>query len=206
MSTEKIVELPKTLLANQVDPLDVLILNELSAGASRSTLADELNKKYEMKLTRTEVERRVDKMIRNGILLPNQTIIINPIKLFDHIFLNWLKLPLRPLLRRDELTWSRATERILEISKKYGNMIMMLFTPEGEGEYDLVAFVCTNDLRKYYEFLEELTREELIEKSKTQRVHYPSMFYFNPVILPSYEEYKQVYTHYKKVLEQMRTE
>jgi DNA-binding Lrp family transcriptional regulator len=206
MIEEKLAECPKAMFANQIDPLDILILNELSVGASRTTLADEINKKYGMKLTRTEVERRIDKMCDNGVLLRHQTIVTNPVKIFDHVFLNWLKLPLRPLLRRDELTWTRATERILEISKRYGNMIMMLFTPEGEGEYDLAAFVCTNDLQKYYKFLEELTREELIEKSKTQRVHYPAMFYFNPVILPSYEEYKQVYVHYKKVIEQMRTE
>lgn len=200
---ESIAELPKALLTNQIDPLDVLILNELSAGASRTTLADELNQKYGMKLTRTQVEKRINRMIEDKILLSHHTISINPIKLFDHVFLNWLKLPLRPLLRRDELTWSRATEQILEISKKYGNMIMMLFTPEGEGEYDLVAFVCTNNLKEYYSFLEELTKEELIEKSKTQRVHYPAMFYFNPTILPSYDEYRKVHAHYRKVLEQM---
>ena len=200
---ESIAELPKALLTNQIDPLDVLILNELSAGASRTTLADELNQKYAMKLTRTQVEKKINRMIKDKILLSHQTISINPIKLFDHIFLNWLKLPLRPLLRRDELTWSRATEQILEISKKYGNMIMMLFTPEGEGEYDLVAFVCTNNLKEYYSFLEELTKEELIEKSKTQRVHYPAMFHFNPIILPSYDEYRKVYAYYRKVLEQM---
>lgn len=207
MSEEKRIEPPKALFANRIDPIDILILNELSAGKSRTTLAEEINKKYGTKLKRSEVEKRIDRMVSDEILLSDrQTVIVNPIKLFDHVFLNWLKLPLRPLLRRDELTWKRATERILEISKKYGNMIMMLFTPEGEGEYDLVAFVCTNDLQKYYDFLEELTREELIEKSKTQRVHPPSKFYFNPVIIPYYEEYKQIYNKYKTILEQMQAE
>jgi DNA-binding Lrp family transcriptional regulator len=199
-------ELPKAMLANEVDPLDVLILNELSAGKSRTTLAEELKKNYDIELSRTEVERRINMMIEKGVLERIHTIITNPVKLFDHVFLNWWKLPLRPLLRRDELTWDEATKRILKISKKYGNMIMMLFTPEGEGEYDLVAFVCTNDLQKYHEFLEELAREELLEKSKTQRVHSPSGVHFDPVILPSYEEYKKVYIKYKKVLEKMRFE
>jgi DNA-binding Lrp family transcriptional regulator len=207
MSEEKIIEFPKALFANQIDPIDVLILNELSVGKSRTTLAEELKKEYGIDITRTEVEKRIDTLEKKQVILSSApTIITNPIKLFDHIFLNWLKLPLRPLLRRDELTWKRASERIIEISKKYGEMIMMLFTPEGEGEYDLVAFVCTNDLRRYYEFLEELTKEELIEKSKTQRVHVPSMFYFNPRLLPSFESYKQLYLEHKKRIEQMRSE
>lgn len=199
-------ELPKAMLTNEVDPLDVLILNELSAGKSKTTLAEELKKNYDIELSRTEVEKRIDLMVEKGVLTRIHTVITNPVKLFDHVFLNWWKLPLRPLLRRDELTWDEATKRILEISRKYGNMIMMLFTPEGEGEYDLVAFVCTNDLQRYYKFLEELTREELLEKSKTQRVHSPSMVHFDPTILPSYEEYKETYAKYKKALEKMRSE
>jgi DNA-binding Lrp family transcriptional regulator len=204
MSGEKLSELPKAMLANEIDPLDILILNELSAGKSRTTLADELKKNYNIELSRLDVEKRIDIMFKKGVLTRIHTIIVNPVKLFDHVFLNWWKLPLRPLLRRDELTWDEATKRILEISRKYGNMIMMLFTPEGEGEYDLVAFVCTNDIQKYYEFLEELTKEELLEKSKTQRVHSPSMVFFDPVILPSYEESKETYTKYMKALEKMQ--
>jgi len=206
MSGEELSKLPKVMLANEIDPLDVLILNELSVGKSRTTLAEELKKNYNIELSRTEVEKRINIMVQKGVLTRTHTIITNPIKLFDHVFLNWWKLPLRPLLRRDELTWDEATKRILEISRKYGNMIMMIFTPEGEGEYDLVAFVCTNDLHKYYEFLEELTREELLEKSKTQRVHSPSMVFFDPVILPSYEECKKTYTKYKQALKKMRLE
>lgn len=206
MSEEKLSELPKAMLASGIDPLDVLILNELGAGKSRTTLAEELKRNHNVELSRTEVEKRIDTMVQKGVLIRTHTIITNPVKLFDHVFLNWWKLPLRPLLRRDELTWDEATRRILEISRKYGNIFMMIFTPEGEGEYDLVAFVCTNDLQKYYEFLEELTREELLEKSKTQRVHSPSMVFFDPLVLPSYEECKETYREYKQVLEEMRLE
>jgi len=201
---DELMELPKAILRNRIDPLDVLILNKLSAGASKTTLADEINKEYGMSLKRTEIEKRVERLTQNGVLLRLQTIVVDPTKLFDHVFLIWLKLPLRPLLRRDELTWKRASQRILEINKKFGNTIMLLFTPEGEGEYDIVALVCTNDLTKHYLFLEQLTKEELIEKSKTQRVHYPALFYFDPVLLPSYEECKYAYAQFKETLEQMK--
>ena len=200
----EIYEYPKAMLRNGVDPVDILILNELGNGKSKSTLADELSK-YGVTLTRTEVEKRIGRMKENGVLLLEDTVVVDPTKLFDHVFLNWLKLPLRPLLRRDELTWKRAAERILEINGRMGRHMMMLFTPEGEGEYDLVALVCTNDLAGYYAFLEQLARDELLEKSKTQRVHFPAMFHFDPLILPSYEQSKNAYDYCRKKLEGMKT-
>jgi len=203
--SEEIKEYPKTMMRNQIDPLDILILNELSRGASQTTLEQRLAKEYNISLKRAEIDKRVSNLIQKKVLLKHETIAIDPTKLYDHVFLNWLKLPLRPLLRRDELTWRRASERILELDNKWGGHIMMLFTPEGEGEYDLVALVCTNDLAKYYEFLEQLTRDELVEKSKTQRVYFPAIFHFNPVLLPSFEECKQAYKYCKERMEQMAT-
>lgn len=206
MSRHDIPEFPKAMVVNGVDPIDILILNKLYVGKSKTTLAEELKKDFGIEIKRSEIEKRIEKMTERGVIVRTQTIIVNPVKLFDHVFLNWLKLPLRPLLRRDELTWTQATEKIIGISKKYGKMIMTLFTPEGEGEYDLVAFVCTNDLPEYYRFLEELTREELLEKSKTQRVHSPSMVYFDPVIIPLYEECREALILHKKKLADMRIE
>jgi DNA-binding Lrp family transcriptional regulator len=209
--TEETKEYSKAMMRNNVDPIDVLILNALSRGASPTTLEQRLAKEYDVPLKRTEIDKRINNLLKKKVLLKPEanetisTITVDPTKVFDHVFLNWLKLPLRPLLRRDELTWRRASERILELDEKWGRHIMILFTPEGEGEYDLVALVCTNDLAKYYEFLEQLTRDELVEKSKTQRVFFPAKFYFNPVLLPSFEECKEAYKHCKERLEQMST-
>ena len=246
---ENQLKIPKNLITNGLDSIDVLILNKLydktygwekrqslsqqekkeledlsvnkwkREGASITTLHTEINKELKelgekTEISRTEIERRIKILYEKGIILRHHAVIINPTKLFDHIFHVYLKIPisspLRTAITRESFSWWEAISKIWETDKnetdrkgKVFDMVRMLGTIEGTGEYDVILLVYTNDIERFSELLKKLTDMNYIEKSMTQRIWGPTGMKFNPIKIPDFFEYKKAISKIKNFIKDM---
>jgi hypothetical protein len=184
----------------------------LIEGASPTTLHNMINaelKGYVKKdFTRAEVEKRIQTLAEKRILQRSHIICIDPSKLFDNVFLLFLKIPILSPFRRVEIGWLNAVEKIWNADKewkdKFGrefNLVRLIGVVEGTGEYDVVLLVFTNNMRKVSYFLEMLQREGYIEKSMTQRIWPPGGMNFNPIALPDFFSYARAVEKRRKNLE-----
>lgn len=198
--------MPEALKAwRYITPLDILILNKLKEGGSPSTLFEAINDKLKTNYSRGEIQKRIDELKKNGILKEYGTAIVDISRLYNHILLTAIKFAFPPLTRREAavMSWSESWKKVRDImAKEFKELsLLMMFTPEGEGEYDLYMLICTNNEDQYADFQNELLKEELIEKSKTQRVLSPHGFHFCPSVMPSYEEFEESVELYKERFE-----
>lgn len=203
MENEK--QVPEALKAwRYITPLDMLILNKLKEGGSPSTLFEAINDKLGTNYSRGEIQKRIEELRKNGILKEYGTAIVDISKLYNHTMLTAVKFAFPPISRREAavMSWSESWKKVRKIMEdEFKELsLLMMFTPEGEGEYDLYMVICTNSEDRYADFQNELLREELIEKSKTQRVLSPHGFHFSPSIMPSYEEFRDASELYKERL------
>jgi DNA-binding Lrp family transcriptional regulator len=219
-----------------VDPLDLFILNKLHdltygwekrkdltpderellekrrtkpwlrEGASITTLDKVIKRELGLEISRSEVERRIEKLASRGILLSTHSIVIDPTKLFNHVAHIYLKIPISSPLR--SLTWWEAVEKIWEVDKKPEHeadvptdIIRELGVIEGTGEYDVILFVYTNDMNEVSRLLKKLTTKGYIEKSMTQRIWTPTGIKFDPIKVPDYEAYVKTLTKLHSFLE-----
>jgi len=233
-------ELPKSMVRNRIDTIDLFILNKLNdktygwkgredlspeekqlldeqegqpwlrEGASISTLDKVIRKEMGIDITRTEVERRIQRLAANGVLLGLHSVIVDPTKLFDHVAHIYLKIPISSPLRTAALGWWEALDKIWTMDKKPGHgeiatdIVRIAGVIEGTGEYDLILLVYTNDMENVSSFLHRLAREGYIAKSMTQRVWTPTGIKFDPVTMPEFEPYVEAISRYSKVLEHMK--
>jgi len=235
MAVSELPRFPKSILENELDPIDIYILNKLNdktygwerrdlsseerkfldeykmkpwkrEGAAISTLADEMNKELGTDLTRRDVESRVERMASKGVVKFLHAIIIDPTKIYDHVFHTYIKFPIaHPLRARG---WWDIGE-IWDIDKKEKDeegreldMIRLLGIIEGTGEYDAILMMYTNDLTQYSSMLRKLRDKGFIEKSMTQRIWPPTGLKFDPVKIPDYDYYLAAFNqHYKRINE-----
>lgn len=235
-------ELPKRMIKNRIDPLDLYILNKLHdkaygweerkdltpeegkyleekrakpwmrEGASVTTLDRVIKKELNIDITRSEVERRIEKLANDRVLLSLHSIIVDPTKLFDHVAHIYLKIPVSsPVLRTGGLTWWEALEKIWTIDKtpefkgeSPTDIIRLGGVIEGTGDYDLILLIYANDMEKVSRFLHKLAKAGYIEKSMTQRIWIPTGIKFEPVAIPEAETYARAVSTYSEILENMR--
>jgi len=235
-------ELPKNMIKYKIDPIDIFILNKLHdktygwegrkdltleekelldekerkqwlrEGASITTLDKMIKKELNIDITRPEVERRIEKLARDGILLSLHSLVIDPSKLFDHIAHIYLKIPIYSPVRAPGATlgWWESVKTIWAADKesKLGesptDIIRLAGVVEGTGDYDLILLVYTNDMEEISRFLRKLTDAGLIEKSMTQRIWAPTGVKFDPIRIPEFETYSQTISKYAEVIESMK--
>jgi len=235
-------ELPKSMIKNKIDPLDLYIINKLHdrlygwekrkdltpeekillderrrkpwlrEGASITTLDKIIKRELGLNITRAEVERRIERLAHDGIILSTHSIVIDPSKLFDHIANIYLKIPVASPLKTAGLGWWEAIDKIWEIDKKAEfpgdvptDIIRQLGVIEGTGEYDLILFVYTNDMEEISRFLKKLADKGYIEKSMTQRIWIPTGIKFDPIKVPDFETYAKIVAKLSEVIESMKS-
>ena len=198
---------PLQAWAYDIEPLDVCILNELVAGSSPSTLYQTIKNNYGHDYSRNEINNRIESLkSRNFLIKVGERFFANPSRIYNHLLLSLIKLPLfRPYVGQFK-GWKDAQIAIKQlIDDKFKELsILLIFTPEGERAYDICLFLCTNQMSKYYDFLEDAGKLGLIESSQTIKAHVPAGFYFNPGIVPSYEEFSRTTNFYKQKLPKMK--
>lgn len=238
MTLKELEELPKNMIRNGIDPLDLFIINKLHdrtygwekrkdltpqeqmeledrrrkpwlrEGASITTLDRVIKKELGINISRSEVERRVERLAKDGIIISTHSIVIDPTKLFDHVANIYLKIPISGLKAID---WWEAIQRIWETDKKSEypgepptDIIRQIGVIEGTGEYDLILLVYTNNMEDISRLLKKLTSKGYIEKSQTQRIWIPTGLYFDPIQIPSFEKYAEIVSIYGEIFENMK--
>lgn len=201
MSDERKLEPYKTMWSNHISVVDLQILHALREGRG-STNLDEYFSDIGFKFSRPYLKNKVEEMKKREIILEEKTVIVNPRKIFDYMFLTFVKIHLPAV--RGVIDWRGAHNEIVELNRRY-NILSMTFTVEGTGEYDLVLFVFVNDVDVYYEFIAELTRLGWVEKVDGKKVHAAEKagFLFTPSLLPDVAEYRKAVRKYHKELGSM---
>jgi DNA-binding Lrp family transcriptional regulator len=187
---------------NRIDPADLFILALLAEGmtATDAEVASAVNERFGLSLSSSDVEARVGRMERERILLRRRTALVNPIKLYDFVFLVFLKLHLPSILERATVTWDVATEEILKLNRAYGSPVKVLFTVLGWGEYDLAGLVYVDDLEVYHRFQNALLEKGFIERYDSKTVHQGVAFHFDPVSVPDLDPSMERLRQYAGVL------
>jgi len=185
----------------------------LIEGASPTTLHKMINDELKdylggKQFSRPEIEKRIQVLADKGVLRRVHTISVDPSKLFDSLFLLFLKVPIFSPDRRIEIGWLNAVEKIWKADKewrdKFGqafDLVRLIGVVEGTGEYDLGLLVFTNNMRKVSHFLERLQRHGYVEKSMTQRIWPPGGMEFDPIIIPDFFSYARAVDKRRSVLE-----
>ncbi len=182
----------ETLLSNRVDPVDLCLLQNLCDGRDpvAKHVLEDMEKTCGVKLNREEVDARLTRMEESGVILRRKTALLDPTKLYDHVFLILLKLHLPSVVPgKGTLSWDEAVDEIWTISQEKGRPIRILFTILGWGDYDIAALAYVNDLAGYYEFQKELAERGIIEKYDTKTLHHFGIPYkFEPIMVPGHRE------------------
>ena len=198
-------ELKRNQWRNRIDPVDLFVLEKLSQGEDPSSKAvlGELNDRFGISLTRRDIEARIERLQTEEVVLRRKTVLVDPTKLYDYVFLIFIKLHLPSMVSRATTTWDTATQTILEINERYNSPVKILFTILGWGEYDLAGIVYVDDQDEYYRFQKELTQQGFIEKYDTKTVHQGVRFYFEPVSIPDVEQSREQLEEYRVVLSKL---
>jgi DNA-binding Lrp family transcriptional regulator len=193
------------LLRQEIDPIDLLILRELLEGTPESNIPDKIKEETGVAISRATIRQRIANMENKKIILKKNTVIVDPSKLYTHIYLAFIKTNLlSPIAPAGIKSWRDAFEEIKRINNEYGNPIRILFNIGGTGEYDFVAFIYMNDPNKYHDFKEALVkRTGIIEKYDTKYVDTPELFFFDPISVPDYKEYEKWLRRSNVVIEKM---
>ncbi len=206
MSTAKRTKPPfASLRSHEVTPIDLFILDQLKEGASEKEISEKIKEKFGATISRSTVRERIETLKAKGIIRKIDTIAVNPAKLYDFLYLAFVKTSLTSILGpAGAIPWREAYERILKVNEKYGNPIKILFNVGGTGEYDFVMLIYVNDTLKYHEFKEALVKETgIIEKFDSKYVELPELLYYNPISIPDYEEYRDSLIFYQKAGEKI---
>jgi DNA-binding Lrp family transcriptional regulator len=195
----------KNMWANKISVVDLQICRLLLQGHGSSTLDVHFEKDLgypKGKFTRPYLANRVEELKKQEIILKENTIVVNPIKFFDYLFLTFVKIHLPTV--RGFIDWGGAFDDVKKLNKDYG-FLSMVFTVEGTGEYDLVLFIFTNDIDRYYDFVTDLTRLGWVEKVDGKKVHTAKKagFFYEPVLLPDVDEYWNAVQEYYARLGEM---
>jgi DNA-binding Lrp family transcriptional regulator len=222
--------LPQCFVRYDIDEIDLYILNklhnktygwqkrkELSAeqqrfleeykrcpwkreGASVSTLNKDLEEELGVRISRPEVEARVERLAAKGVITSLHSLVINPVTLYDNVFFAFWKIPLSQTM--NPFGWWDIG-RFWEIDKsemdsrgRALDLIRILGVPEGTGSYDFVSLVYENDLNRHRALLERLQARGFLVSSTTQRVWQPTPFFFDPIKIPDYDAYTPMFKKY----------
>ena len=233
--------LPKSFVKHGLDDIDIYIINklhdktygwnrrkELTAdqrkfldecalkpwkreGASLSTLNSDIAEELGIKLSRGDVETRVELLVKKGIIISLHALVINPFTLYDHVLWIFWKIPLSQAMRPygwwdiKKLWDIDKTEK--DSSGKVLDLIRILMVPEGTGEYDFISLIYTNDLTKHSTLLERLHARGFLVASSTQRVWEPTGMFFDPIKIPDYDSYVATFEeHYQKISRMRRAQ
>ena len=197
----------KNMWKNEIGLVDLLILHALYSGEASPTTLNRYLRNHGFKFSRTQLTERLNRLKKNGVVLKTGTIIIDPTKLYDYVFLAFLKIHLPSIIAgysRGSIDWRSAFEKIRQIDKE--KIVRMLFTLEGTGDYDMLLVIYVNRLEDYYDFVSSLVKEGLVEKVDGKRVHYPAGVIFDPISLPSIDEYEKALSFYSVRLQEMLNE
>lgn len=215
MKKRREVEIPVIMLQYGVDLIDLIILNQMNNGpfADHPTLYEEYKKAlFEnisteckdkgYRISDDEIQRRIDKMKKNKIILKEHSVIVDITKLYNHVYHLYIKLPLyggavRGVIR-ETMDWKEGMQRVLEVNRKYG-IIRYMWAYEGDGEYDLICLVSSPDMETHAKFISDLTKLGIAEKTKTQRCSRPFGVYVDPISIPSIEDYSKKLDYFKKL-------
>lgn len=197
----------KELIENGLDPLDLFILKKLNEGGSVTTLHEQISEEFNIKISRNKVEDRINKLKEKGVIKPDEktkeikNIRIDPSKLYNHIFLVFIKVHLPSMLGpRAALTWREVFDKIKKINDDSREKpFKILFNVGGLGEYDFVGLAFVNDFKEWHKFKEKLVKEGFIEKFDTKYVEPPGGWFFEPISIPDYTEYQKSLTAYQEV-------
>lgn len=184
----------------KVTPLELFILKELDKGTPEANIPEEIKKEFDIKLTRYKVQQIVSSLLKRKVLLKRNSIVINPAKLFNNVYLAFIK---TKVSGAPALAWKEAFDRIIDINKRQGSPIKILFNIGGMGEYDFVALIYSNDAEKYHDFKANLVRMTgIIEKFDTKYVDVPYLFFFDPVAIPDFKECQEIREYFREQLKE----
>lgn len=176
-------------------------------GASLSTLNEDIRHELKIDITRTEVEKRVERLVREGVITSLHSVVINPQSLYDHVFYAFWKIPLSQTIRPygwwdiSNLWDVDKTEK--DSKGKVLDIVRTLMVPEGTGQYDFISLVYTNDLGRHSTLLERLQSKGLLVSSTTQRVWEPTGMFFDPVKIPDYDSYIEAFERHQPRVSKM---
>lgn len=192
---------PSCLWKYQIDPIDLFILAKLHEGVAESALNDHIEEEFGVEISRNKVSDKIRKLEDLGVILKRHAVIINPTKLYDHVYLAFIKTKLSSLLApAGASTWKDAFEKIKALNEESGFPLKIFFNVGGMGEYDFVALVYTNDPQEYHKFKAKLVQQTgIIEKFDTKYVDTPELFFFRPIEIPDFKEYDDIWHFWKSL-------
>jgi DNA-binding Lrp family transcriptional regulator len=172
-------------------------------GASITTLNEDIEEELGIKISRGEVENRIETLVTKGVIKSLHSIIVDPTTLYDHVFFAFWKIPLAQSMKPygwwDISSLWELDKREQDSRGRPFDLMRILAVPEGTGLYDFISYVTSNSLFRYFSLLERLQTKGFLASSMTQRVWDPTGIFFDPVKIPDYEEYKDLFReHYQK--------
>lgn len=180
-------KVPMGMLENMIDPIDLLILEELNKGTAEYFIPTKITEQTKVPITRKAVVERIQSLENKGVILKRHTAVVDPIKLYNHIYMILIKV--RFPLEHTVSGFHETFFKLMDINRKHGNILRLLFSFSGAGDWDFVGMAYVNDHREYYDLIRDLASKGIVERTRSSEIGVGGLYYFDPVSVPRYIDY-----------------
>jgi DNA-binding Lrp family transcriptional regulator len=185
-------------IINQLSETDVKVLNYLTKPKNLSE--DEIEKiANELKITKEEVKKSIKKLKEKNIIVAEKVTTINPLNVFDRIYLTFLKVRIEPPIYRPPDSYPTGWEskfyvnEILKIDREIlkTNIVRAILLLKGT-EWDILMITYTNSLEELTKLCSKIAQTGWVKASHTVTVIPISSFVeFEPINFDYDKEYKE---------------
>lgn len=199
------------LIKNNVSPLDLFIISKLNDGLTIDEIIKEAKKEFEIKNLKTHIKQRIQKLLSEEdpeekiILTSTPQHLINPAKVYDNIFLVFIKANLdSPQQKNLDIGLTQVFQTIMDLNNKprFKKPIKQLYALTS-GSFDFLGIVYENNMKRFHQFNEFLLNEEIARTIDIIPIDIDSTFLFNPISIPDYKDFKQFLIHYRDRMDLM---
>lgn len=201
----------QNLIKNNITPLDLFIFTKLNEGISSDELIKLAEKEFKVKDIKKVIEKKINRFSstinseENLLLYTNPQYVIDPTKIYDKIFLVFIKANIEKLKDRNlEIGIPEIYKTIVNNNSKvcFGSPIKQLYITSN-WMFDFVGIVFENNLSKFNAFKDFLIEEGIVKTIDLVHIDSDKGLLYDPVSLPDFHDLKKFVINYKEKLNSM---